>query len=154
MTLGALTDQLAEILKRENVPVDSGFTHTADMFAVRHAINRHGDEKVEKSQGQLVLTEGDVASFADAIHRPDAYIIGARNPRKQDVIGYLKQLSDGNLLYLEEVRSGRRTLAMASARKYPGTTDFETIRNRIVPSYARGDTGDVRIVYPAGAARK
>lgn len=31
-------------------------------------------------------------------------------------------------------------------RKYPGTTDFETIKNRIVPSYAQSDTGDVRIV--------
>lgn len=35
-------------------------------------------------------------------------------------------------------------------RRYPGTTDFEAIKNRIVPSYARSDTGDVRIVYLDG----
>ena len=150
VTLGVVSDKLASVLRGQNVPVDSGFTHTADMFAVRHAINRHGDAKVEKAQGQLALTASDVASFHSAINRPDAYIIGAKNPRKQDVVGYLKRLSDGNLLYLEEVRTGRRSLAMASARKYPGTTDFETIRNRIVPSYARSDTGDVRIVYQDG----
>jgi hypothetical protein len=33
-------------------------------------------------------------------------------------------------------------------RKYPGTLDFETIKNRIVPTYAQSDTGEVRIVYP------
>lgn len=37
-------------------------------------------------------------------------------------------------------------LAMRGMRRYPGTTDFETIKNRIVPSYARSDTGDLRIV--------
>jgi hypothetical protein len=26
---------------------------------------------------------------------------------------------------------------------WPGTTDFETIKNRIVPSYAQSDTGGV-----------
>ena len=41
------------------------------------------------------------------------------------------------------------TVAMlASMRKYPGATDFETIKNRVAPSYAQCDAGDSRIVYP------
>lgn len=53
-----------------------------------------------------------------------------------------------------KLRSGRKTLAMTSMRKYPGTTDFETIKNRIVPSYAQSDAGDVRIVYPDKVGRQ
>jgi len=41
----------------------------------------------------------------------------------------VKRLPNGPILYLEEARSGRNTLAITSMRKYPGTTDFETIRD-------------------------
>ena len=152
LVLGMVTDDALAMLQREGVPVESGYRHTADMYAVRHALSRHGDEQVEAKQGQLPLSDADIAAIPEAIAAPDAWILGAKTPRGQDIVGNLKRLPDGTVLYLEEVRSGRKALAMTSMRKYPGTTDFETIRNRIVPSYAQSDTGDVRIVYPAGAA--
>jgi len=37
---------------------------------------------------------------------------------------------------------------MTSMRKYPGTTDFDTIANSVLPSNARSDTGAVSIVRP------
>lgn len=152
LVLGPVTDDALAILQREGVPVEVGYRHTADMYAVRHALSRHGDAQVEAKQGQLPLSDADIAAIPEAIAAPDAWILGAKTPRGQDIVGNLKRLPDGTVLYLEEVRSGRKALAMTSMRKYPGTTDFETIRNRIVPSYAQSDTGDVRIVYPAGAA--
>jgi hypothetical protein len=150
VVLGRLSAQDVSMLQSEGVAVDGGFSHTVDMFAVRHAFNRHGDEKVEAKQGQMPLTDADISAIPQAIESPDAWLLGAKTPRGQDIVGSLKRLPDGTVLYLEEVRSGRKTLAMTSMRKYPGTTDFETIRNRIVPSYAQSDTGDVRIVYPQG----
>ncbi len=152
LVLGPVTDDALAMLQREGVPVEVGYRHTADMYAVRHALSRHGDAQVEAKQGQLPLSDADIAAIPEAIAAPDAWILGAKTPRGQDIVGNLKRLPDGTVLYLEEVRSGRKALAMTSMRKYPGTTDFETIRNRIVPSYAQSDTGDVRIVYPAGAA--
>ena len=96
----------------------------------------------------MPIGEKEIAAVPDAIDSPDAWILGAHTPRGQEIIVSLKRMDDGTLLYLEEMRTGRKTLAMTSMRKYPGTTDFETIRDRILPSYARSDTGDVRIVYP------
>lgn len=148
VTLGTVTDQQASLLQRENVPVDVSFKHTADMFAVRHALSRHGDAKAEARRGQLPLVESDISAIPEIVSTPDAWLLGAKTPRGQDIVGSLKRLPDGAVLYLEEVRSGRKTLAMTSMRKYPGTTDFEAIKDRIVPSYARSDTGDVRIVIP------
>lgn len=134
------------LLQKEGVPVQEGFTHTTDMFAVRHTLNRHGGSDAENNRGQIALQDSDIATIPEVIATPDALVLGAKAPRGQDVVGYLKRVPDGNTLYMEEVRTGRRTLAMVSMRKYPGTTDFETIRNRIVPSYAQSDTGDVRII--------
>jgi len=150
VVLGKLSAAEVALLSREGVAVDDGYSHAADMFAVRHALNRHGDERVEKSRGQLAITDNDVAQIAEAIAAPTAYVLGGKTPRKQDVVGTIKRLADGTLLYLEEVRSGRKTLSMTSMRKYPGTTDFDTIANSVLPSNARSDTGDVRIVYPDG----
>ncbi|MFN7153809.1 MAG: PLxRFG domain-containing protein [Acidovorax sp.] len=146
--LGKLSPKEAALLQREGVAVDGNFSHAADMFAVRHALNRHSDAKVERSRGQIAITDDDVARIADAVAAPTAYVLGGKTPRNQDVVGIIKRLEDGTLLYLEEVRDGRKTLAMTSMRKYPGTTDFDTIANSVLPSNARSDTGDVRIVYP------
>lgn len=148
--LGKLSEQDVALLQREGVAVDKGFEHAADMFAVRHALNRHSDPKVEQSRGQVAITDDDVAQIADAIAAPTAYVLGGKTPRGQDVVGTIKRLKDGTLLYLEEVRTGHKTLAMTSMRKYPGTTDFDTIANSVLPSNAQSDTGDVRIVLPEG----
>lgn len=150
VNLGPVSEGQIDLLVREGIPVTAGFTHSVDMFAVRHALNRHSDAKVEAKQGQLPLGDADVAAIPQVIASADALLLGAKTPRGQDIVGSLKRLPDGTVLYLEEVRSGRKTLAMTSMRKYPGTTDFETIKNRIVPSYAQSDTGDARIVYPDG----
>ncbi len=150
VVLRPVSAQEADFLQGEGVAVDEGFAHTADMFAVRHALNRHGDGKAEAKQGQLPIKDDDIAAIPQIVGAADALLLGAKTPRGQDIVGSLKRLPDGTVLYLEEVRSGRKTLAMTSMRKYPGTTDFETIKNRVVPSYAQSDTGDVRIVYPNG----
>lgn len=154
LVLGPVMEGAVAALQREGVPVEAGYRHTTDMYAVRHALSRHADEKVEAKQGQLPLGDEDIAAIAQTIAAPDAWILGAKTPRGQDIVGNLKRMPDGTVLYLEEVRSGRKALAMTSMRKYPGTTDFETIKNRIVPSYAQSDTGDVRIVYPDGDSVK
>ena len=142
-----VTSQEVAMLSSQGIEITSEFKHTADLYAVRHTLNRHGDASVEKKFGQLAITDADIKAVGEIIAAPDALVLGAKNPRKQDLVGYLKRLADGSILYFEEVRTGGKALAMASMRKYPSATDFEAIVHRIVPSYAQGDTGDVRIVY-------
>lgn len=147
IVLQQVTPQEADILRSEGVNVTDAFAHSVDMFAVRHALNRHGDPKIEKNRGQIAITDDDVARINEVVAAPTAYVLGGKTPRNQDVVGTIKRLDDGTILYLEEVRSGRKTLAMTSMRKYPGTTDFDAIANSVLPSNARSDAGDVRIVY-------
>lgn len=139
-------------LQGEGLPVQSGWRHTADMFAVRHALARHSDAAKEQSRGQLPLTDADIRAIADVVRRPDAWVLGAKTPRGQDVVASIARQADGTLLYVQEVRTGRRTLAMTSMRKYPGTSDFKAIANGLLPTNARSDAGNVRIVQPPEAS--
>ena len=66
---------------------------------------------------------------------------GIRNSRKQDLVASLKRLGDGTVLVVEEVRVGRKALALASVRKVPAAKDFDSIARTLL-SNAQSDGGD------------
>ena len=66
---------------------------------------------------------------------------GIRNSRKQDLVASLKRLGDGTVLVVEEVRVGRKALALASVRKLPAAKDFDSIARTLL-SNAQSDGGD------------
>ncbi len=138
-------------LREEGLQVDEGFSHTADMFAVRHAFKEHGNEAKEKARQQLPVTDADIRAAAQVVNEPDAWILGGvSKSHRNDEVASIKRMPDGTILYVEEVQTGRRALAMVSMRKYPGETDFETILKRFMPSNAQSDPRGIRIVYPRG----
>ncbi len=63
----------------------------------------------------------------------------------KNLLVYLKKLDDGSVLHLEEVREGRKQLAMHSMRKYPSTIAASSI---LTPANlnARSDGGDKLII--------
>lgn len=123
----------------------AGFTHTADMFSVRHALNRHSDPKTEESRAQIPLTADDVGAVGEVIESPDIRVYGALTPRKQQIVASIKRLADGSLLVAEEVRTGRKTLALTSLRKYPAARDFSSIAKTLL-SNAQSDGGKLILV--------
>ncbi|MDR0578750.1 MAG: hypothetical protein LBI87_14765, partial [Candidatus Accumulibacter sp.] len=139
---------LAEAKEKAGLDLN-GYRHTADMFAVRHALNRHGDANREKSRGQIAIGETDIAFVPEAVTRPDAVVYGAKNERKQDLVASIKRMPDGSLLVAEEVRTGRKTLALASLRKYPAARDFSSIARTLL-SNARSDGGNGLIIAERG----
>jgi len=123
----------------------AGCRHVIDGSAVRHIIKRHTNAAVEKSRGQLPLTEADIEAIPLVIASADRVVFGTKTRLKRDQIGYIKKMADGSLLYLEEVRAGRQELATVSMRKYPAARDFSAIAGTL-PSNARSDGGDEVIV--------
>jgi uncharacterized membrane protein YbhN (UPF0104 family) len=100
----------------------AGFRHVIDTSAVRHIKNRHGNEKIEHARGQLVISDEDILKIPLILCAPDQLIFGAHTPRRQPVIGYIKRLPDGAVLFLQEVRAGRKDLSALSMIKYPAAT--------------------------------
>ena len=123
----------------------AGCRHVIDGSAVWHIIKRHTNAAVEKSRGQLPLTEADIEAIPLVIASADRVVFGTKTRLKRDQIGYIKKMADGSLLYLEEVRAGRQELATVSMRKYPAARDFSAIAGTL-PSNARSDGGDEVIV--------
>jgi hypothetical protein len=95
----------------------SGFRHTVDTYAAQHSFTRHGSAASEVPRGQFPLTADDWASIPDVLATPDLVRYLGRTSVGRESIGYWKRV-DGHILYVEEVRTGRRTLAAVSMRKY------------------------------------
>ena len=122
-----------------------GFSHVVDGSAIRHIFNRHGDVKLEDRRGNIAVTEKDLDAIPAIVSSPDRVVLGAKTAGHKDIVGYLKRMSDGTTVYLEEVRSGRSELATVSMRRYPAARDLDAIAGN-VPSYARSDGGNVPII--------
>ena len=104
-----------------------GYTHMIDSSAVNHTVNKHGNEKNELSRGQLPITHGDFAVVSDVYDAPDTVVYGGKTDIGRDAIYYIKKISDGSIVVLEEVRTGKKKLALTSMRKYPSTVHATSI---------------------------
>lgn len=143
---------LAEAAKEHGIDIE-GHQHVIDGSAVRHVVSRHGNEKTEVARGQLPITNADFDRIPQVISDPDQVVLGTKTKGKRDQIGYMKRLEDGTILYLEEVRTGKKELATVSMRKYPAARDFDAI-TRTLPSNARSDGGNGYIVVRPPKADK
>lgn len=145
--LGEVAKWEAEAARDAGLAID-GYRHTADVYAIRHALKNHGKAPVEAKRGQLAITEDDIAAIPDVILQPDSIILGVQNARKQELVFSVKNMPDGTLLITEEVRIGRKTLALVSVRKVPGAKNAKALLPSVLPN-VRSDTGDNPIIVDA-----
>jgi hypothetical protein len=96
----------------------------------------------------LPITAQDIEMFPDIINSPDRVVANIKNKRGQDVIGFVKALPDGSTIVVTEVRTGRRELALTSARKYPPRANAAAI-DAFLTLNARNDGGVAPIVIQA-----
>ncbi len=96
-----------------------GYSHTVDTYAIRHALMQHGDPAREAARGNVALTPADIAAIPDVLRSPDRIEpVMQTNKRGHDLIRYVKSIGD-TVYYVEEVRTGRRELAMQTMYKKP-----------------------------------
>lgn len=144
----APVDEITRAEAKTNLGIDlSGYEHSADVFAVRHAINEHSGIKItESNRGQIAITPQDIVTVPEVVTIPDIRAYGLKNKRNQDLVVSIKRVPDDSLLVVEEVRTGRKTLALTSIRKYPAARGADSITRALV-SYARSDGGNIKIIH-------
>lgn len=108
--LRGVSDRAKKIIKEATGVDTNGYNHVMSESAVRHALNRHGDA------GELSITMDDIKMARDIIAKADTIEYAGKNKQGLDVIRYTKQY-DNRIVYLEEVRNGRRQLAMDTMYK-------------------------------------
>lgn len=82
----------------------SGYNHILDSSAVKHALNRHKNDKIP-------LTVEHFNLISDIVKNADRIKCGRKNTRKLNTIVYMKKYKN-RVFYVEEIRSGRHQLAM------------------------------------------
>ena len=122
----------------------AGYRHVISDEAVNHIINRHGDQKIETTRAQIALTDADLETIADVVSTPDRRVYGMRTRDGLDIIASIKRMPDGTLSLVEEVRTGRRKLAVKTLRKHVAATDFNRI-TQVLLSNARSDGNHANI---------
>jgi hypothetical protein len=112
-------EDAAKILSATGINV-AGYTHTIDKSGVNHSYNSHG-QKRENLRGQRILANEDflripeIIKEYDSVKRPlnqkGEY---AKSSNGNELILYTKKFSDGSTYYVEEVRTGKKELAIAT----------------------------------------
>lgn len=138
-TLAPVPEWLSREARRAGLNVE-GFVHVLDGSAVRHTLKNHSDAAKEGKRGQLAVTDADFERLPEVVSSPDRVVFGTQNRLHKDQIVFIKRLEDGTILYLEEVRTGRKELAAVSVRKYPATMNVDAIASTLDPN-ARSDGG-------------
>ncbi|MCH5234455.1 MAG: hypothetical protein J1E16_04115 [Muribaculaceae bacterium] len=107
----------ADLLIR-GIDIDNTYKHVIDNYAINHALKKHGGE-TERKRGQIPLEDKDFEKVEEVVANYDSITID-RNGSKE-IIKYQKTYPDGTTYYIEEVRSGRKELAMVTMYKHKNT---------------------------------
>lgn len=108
----SVADQVAAVIG-EDV---SGWVHGIDEAAVRHIIKRHGDQSIETTRNQIAIQPQDIANISLVLDDPDSVEDGGKASDGTKTIVLKKKIGD-ELLCLQEVRKGRKKLAVKTLWK-------------------------------------
>lgn len=123
-------DRESKRIKSETGLDVAGFMHMIDKSAVNHILNRHGPGK-EQRKNQIPVTKEDIAGIPEITAMPDSI---ERSPKKNklalDVIRYRKRQNNIIFVVVEEIRPGRKKLAVATMYKVATGVEGATTANQ------------------------
>lgn len=124
-----------------DIPALEDFSHSVDNSMMKHVMSHHGDAKSEARRGLVPITDKDVAAIPDIITTYDAIRYDLVSKRGDPLVAYAKVVDDGVLIYLEEVRNGRKDMAGLSLwKKRPTATSApDVLQHAVSESYVRND---------------
>ena len=153
-----VSDRQLQDFHSAGLKVSKSYTHTIDNCSISHAIKRHGLEK-EKLRGQLPITADDFEKVNDILENYDK-ITFEKNRRGQSIIKYSKEYAEDITLYVEEVRVGRKELAMATIYKTKGLKQKpksnvvrKGITNDVLAKSPTSDTLEATLDFPFSEAK-
>jgi hypothetical protein len=148
-TIGKPEQWLIEAAGAMGIDV-SGLEHEVSNYFINHSISRHGNEKAEEEQGQLPITNQDIASIPAIVKAPNYTVIGMKR-YEESLIAYAKHFEGYTTIYLEEVLNSRKNKALRSKTMYKkmGVVSQEVFI-KILSNNAHTDISNIKIVVGAG----
>ena len=121
-----------------DLPAAADYSHSLGRSDLEHIRKSHGDAESETARGQLPITADDVAQVPDIVTNYDAIRTDLRGANGSDRVAYAKRVSDGVLVYLEEVSHKRQNMRGVTMWKYPPSVDEQ----QILQSATSGQTSE------------
>lgn len=113
--IGEVSSKLSKEARSNGFNIE-GYKHDVDVSGVRHTFKQHGTGN-EKIDIQTPITEKDIKRIPDIIYNYDKVSFGTKDNKGTDIIKYQKQMPDGEIFYLEEIRTGKKTLTIKTMYK-------------------------------------
>jgi valyl-tRNA synthetase len=120
--LGKLSNQEIAKLRTKTGFDLADFERIIDNFAIRHAFSQHGNPKVEEQRGQIAITINDFENIVELIENFDKIETGEKNTAQRDLLKYSKDKEVCKYVYVEEIRTGKKELAMQTMYKQKSAT--------------------------------
>lgn len=115
VSIGSVSSKLASEAHKNGFDVE-GYTHDVDVSGIRHTFKQHGGNQ-EYKRGQIPINDEDIKKIPDVIYNFDKVTFGTKDSKGTDIITYEKRMDDGDVFYLEEIRTGRKTLTLKTMYK-------------------------------------
>lgn len=122
-----------------------GYEHAIDVSAIKHIKNIHGDEKKERSRGQVAITDNDIQMVPLIVGNPDYIVFGAKNRQNNEAIVYVKKMNDGSVIFVEEMRTKRKTLSANTMWKMKSDVTSQSLLS-IIKQHLRSDNVSIDIL--------
>ena len=114
--ISAVTPRQIEEYRKKGIDnVTERFVHSIDNSSIRHKVKRHGGD----NRTQEPLSKEEWHNILDVIENFDR-VDKQKAKSGLDVIVYQKRYDDGTIYYVEEIRTGRESLALTTAYKKRG----------------------------------
>lgn len=109
--------------------------HAIDNSAIRHNQKNHGNPEKEAKKGQIAIVEDDYQLIPDILEDYDTVRKSDKtNKVGNEVVVYTKEYPDGTIYYLEEIRTGRESLAFDTMyKKKKGIDSSDGLMNNSSP---------------------
>lgn len=125
LIIGKVSKKLEEKARINGFDI-AGFNHDIDVSGTRHAFKEHGTEKTEKPRGQVPIDDNDFKNIPDVIYNYDEITFTGKNKTGLETITYKKKMKDNTIYYVEEIRTGRKTLTINTMYKHKNTGSPKT----------------------------
>ena len=143
--IGKVSNTLSN-LARQNINMDlAEYNHNIDTSSINHIFKNHGDVAKEERRGQIAVTKDDLKNIPNIVYNWDFIAFGGKNKHNQDVIIYGKNMPDGSSVYIEEIRTGRKTLTTNTLIKYKTGVNSNSFAARI-GNNVRNNTSHIKII--------
>lgn len=110
--------------------------HSLSTKTIRDSLNN-----TTLSDTQLPVMKADIQVIPDIISSADRIVSGAENALGQPIIGYIKHMSNGETLYLQQTKTGPKTFTVDALTRYPVGEDLDAVSQTVL-SDVRAKNGD------------